>query len=585
MGRHKEGAESAHTLRKRAEALIQAKDKDIPHMSPVEIRELVYELDTHQIELEMQNEELRKTQAELLDTHERFFDLYHNAPVGYFTLSENGQIQEANETGARMFGVHRNHLIKQPFSTFIHDEDQDQYYRSHHAVVTAKTHETCKVRIKKTEEKEVWVALEIMPRNAIDEVTTDELRVVITDITKRHEAQEKLEAATKERHELELQVQQKQKLESLGVMAGGIAHDFNNILFAILGNADLALDSMPPDAEERYFLTEIETVARRAAELTEQMLAYSGKGSWAMEKVDLSSLIAAMAHLLEASLPKKAVVEYQFEEALPAVLADPSQLRQIVMNLLANASEAFGEDSGRIVVKTGFTLASQAYLAETHSHEPLAAGRYVYLEVVDTGAGMTEEAQRRVFEPFFTTKFTGRGLGMAAVLGIARAHNGAINIETAPGKGTTIRFLLPALGERVLPPGEIKALDEHWKGHGTICLVDDEAQIRKMLTTTLTRKGFSVLTAADGLEAIKVFQAHRDEITCVLMDLTMPRMGGEECFIQLQGIRDDIPVILISGYSEEDLSECVKTMGFAGFIQKPVLHKELFEKIRTVLEI
>jgi two-component system, cell cycle sensor histidine kinase and response regulator CckA len=382
---------------------------------------------------------------------------------------------------------------------------------------------------------------------------------------------------------LEVQMQQTQKLESLGVMAGGIAHDFNNILYAILGNVDLAVRAMSPEAAGREHLREIQTAARRASELTDQMLSYSGKATLAIEKIDLSGVVQEMAHLLGVSHSKKAIVKYHFGKNLPAIEADPSQLRQVVMNLITNASEAVGDESGFITVTTGVNDSTPAYLAATYVHDALPGGRYAYLEVTDTGCGMDEETQKRMFEPFFTTKFTGRGLGMAAVLGIVRAHHGAIDIDSEPGRGTTMRVLFPALDKHAQPPADETPQEEDWVGGGTILVVDDERQVRLLQQLVLEGKGFTVLTAENGREAVNLFRGKPNEIACVLLDLTMPHMGGEDTFAELRQIRDEVPVVLVSGYSEKQLSERVKELGFARFLKKPVQRKDLLDAVREAL--
>jgi PAS domain S-box-containing protein len=403
-------------------------------------------------------------------------------------------------------------------------------------------------------------------------------RGIDRDITERKKAEQ-------ERQLLETQMQQTQKLESLGVMAGGIAHDFNNILFAILGNADLALDEMPLEAIGREFLHEIQTAARRASGLTDQMLAYSGKGALAVENIDLSDLVHEMAHLLEVSHTKRALVKYDFKEHLPLIEGDPSQLRQIVMNLITNASEAIGDEGGIITVETGAIEATQEYLATTYANDELPGGCYVYLKVTDTGCGMDEQGKSRIFEPFFTTKFTGRGLGMAAVLGIVRSHRGAIDIQSDVGQGTAIATLFPALDETARPLAEESRGDDEWVGHGTILVVDDEPQIVDLIKRILERKGFTILTAEDGRQAIDTFRKFSDDIVCVVLDLTMPNLGGDEAFIQMRAIREGVKAVLVSGYSEEQLKERVENLGFAGFLKKPVQSRELLEKVRATLEV
>ena len=258
------------------------------------------------------------------------------------------------------------------------------------------------------------------------------------DVTDRKRAEE-------EKRKLEEQVRQTQKLESLVVLAGGIAHDFNNLLMVVLGNAELALDGISPMSPARGKLTEITTAAQRAADLSRQMLAYAGKAVFAVERVGLRDLVEEMAPLLETAISKKAVLTLNLERELPPVQADPSQIRQIVMNLVINASEAIGDRSGVITVSVGATRCDEEYLQKTELHDDLAPGLYVHLEVTDTGSGMDARTRARIFEPFFSTKFTGRGLGLAVVLGVVRAHRGALKVYSKPGKGTTFKILFPAL--------------------------------------------------------------------------------------------------------------------------------------------
>ena len=272
--------------------------------------------------------------------------------------------------------------------------------------------------------------------------------VVFHDLTEQLRAEE-------EKRKLEEQVRQAQKMESLGVLAGGIAHDFNNILMAVLGHAELALAEISPMSPARRSISEIATAAHRAAELCRQMLAYAGKASVVLERVDLRSLVEEMAHLLKTAISKKAILNLNLEKGLPPIKADPSQIRQIVMNLIINASEAIGDRSGVITVAVGATRCDEEYLRKTELREDLVPGLYMHLEVTDTGHGMDAETRTRIFEPFFSTKFTGRGLGLAAVLGIVRSHKGALKVYSEPGKGTTFKVLFPALedaGEVVSDP-------------------------------------------------------------------------------------------------------------------------------------
>jgi two-component system cell cycle sensor histidine kinase/response regulator CckA len=394
-----------------------------------------------------------------------------------------------------------------------------------------------------------------------------------------------LKKAGEERSSLQAQVQHAQKLESLGVLAGGIAHDFNNLLMTILGNTDLALQDLSPVSPVRPNIQEVDSAARRAAELAKQMLAYSGQGHFVVAPLDLSEMVDEMAHLLESSISKKVSMKADLNPSLPAINADAAQIQQVIMNLITNASEAIPEDEpGVISVSTNIQECSRDYLAGSYLDEKQSPGIYVFLEVKDTGCGMNEKTQASLFDPFFTTKFTGRGLGLAAVLGIARGHNGAIMVDSELGKGTTFRVLFPGLAKDAkvhTPTGDLTKRDE-WRGTGTVLVVDDEGPVRRLVTTMVERLGFETLAAADGQEAVEVFREHADSITCVLLDLTMPRMDGGEACLEIQRSRRDVPIVLSSGYEETELFERFDGYEMAGFIQKPYKLAKLREILQSV---
>ncbi len=401
--------------------------------------------------------------------------------------------------------------------------------------------------------------------------------VSVVDHTERKQADE-------ERERLEVQVRHTQKLESLGVLAGGIAHDFNNMLVSILGNADLALLKLPPAAPGREHIGAIEQAARRAADLCRQMLAYSGKGKFVIESLDISQVVREMGHMLEVSVSKKAPIRYQLADSLPAVDADPTQLRQIILNLIVNASEAIGDENGIISITTGVMDCDAAYLKNTYVGEDLPRGRYVFVEVSDTGCGMDDETREKLFDPFFSTKFAGRGLGMSAVLGIVRGHGGTIKIYSELGRGSTFKVLLPASARPAdHAPEPEEAGSERWRVRGSVLLVDDDESVRQVGEAMLKHAGFTVFTASDGDEALQVFREHADEIRCVLLDLTMPRMDGEECFRELRRVRGDVCVVLSSGYNAQDVSQRFVGKGLAGFIQKPYRYENMAAVLREVL--
>jgi PAS domain S-box-containing protein len=380
--------------------------------------------------------------------------------------------------------------------------------------------------------------------------------------------------AETERQHLEAQVRHMQKLESLGVLAGGIAHDFNNLLTGILGNAELALMEVPESSPARANLVGIERAAVRAADLCRQMLAYSGRGRFVIESLDLPGIVMEMAHMLEVSISKKVQLTYNLMGNVPPVEADATQLRQIILNLITNASESI-EGRGEITLSVGVMECDRSYLSGAFIDETLPAGTYSYLQVTDTGIGMDEETIAKVFDPFFSTKFAGRGLGLSAVLGIIRGHRGAIKVDSVPGGGSTFRILLPAvegvsIRQRHKPP-----VSPSWRGQGLVLLVDDEEAVRSVAGDMLRQAGFTVVTASDGCKAVTVFKEHLDEIVLVLLDLTMPAMDGEETLRELHRLKRDMPVILCSGYDEQDATCRFEAQELAGFLKKPFTREEL----------
>ena len=318
-----------------------------------------------------------------------------------------------------------------------------------------------------------------------------------------------LKRAAVERKEFERKLQETQKLESLGLLAGGIAHDFNNILTGILGNASLAALELPSSSPVMDNLKSIQQGSRRAADLCRQLLAYTGKGHLVVQNLSLNRLVEETAHLLKLSVSKKAVLNFDFHPALPAIEADPTQIRQVIMNLVINASDAIGDESGVIRLSTGLLYLDRKILGDVGllGAPELPDGAYAYLEVSDSGCGMSAETQARIFDPFFTTKFTGRGLGLSAVLGIVRSHRGALTLVSRPGSGTTFKLLFPCVSgdaETVVAVRETKAT---WRGQGCVLVVDDEATVRSTAGAMLKRLGFEVVLANDGLEGVEIFRA------------------------------------------------------------------------------
>lgn len=402
---------------------------------------------------------------------------------------------------------------------------------------------------------------------------------VATDITDRKRFEE-------EQRCLVLQMQHAQKLESLGVLAGGIAHDFNNLLMGIIGNAALAEAELGSQPTVVRRISQITTAAKRAAELTNQLLAYSGRGKFVIESTDLTKLVSEMGALLDTIINKKACLTYRFGESVPNIDADPSQIRQVVMNLITNASDALGERGGKISVRTGIVNATPQVLAEMYLNDELPVGRYVLLEVSDTGCGMAEETVSRIFDPFFTTKFTGRGLGLAAVLGIVRSHRGALRVKSMVGRGTTFTVLFP-VGESARASESSARAPESCtlRASGLFLVVDDEETSRSVTREILEYFGYEVLLANDGIQAVELFHRYSSELVGVLLDMTMPKMDGEETWCELTRIRKDIPVILTSGYSELEATSRFKGKKISGFIQKPFHPDQLKLKLNELFHV
>jgi two-component system, cell cycle sensor histidine kinase and response regulator CckA len=387
----------------------------------------------------------------------------------------------------------------------------------------------------------------------------------------------------KARLDLEKRVQHTQRLESLGVLAGGIAHDFNNLLAVIMGHAGLALQEVPTDSRARERLSEVISAATSAAQLTEQMLAYSGRGKFTVEPINLSQLIEDAARLITTLISKKATVRLVLDADIPSIEGDPAQIRQVVINLLTNASDALCDRAGTIDVTTGVRRVE----GEAPSVLPdrrLAPGKYVFLEVKDSGCGMDRATSSRIFEPFFTTKFTVLGLGLAAVQGIVRGHRGALQVDSEPERGATFRVLFPATGKTVRRAAPARAaVDREWRPEGTVLVVDDEPAVRSLSRQILEGVGIEVIEAIDGYDAVRVFEANAAQVNAVLLDLTMPGLDGGEVFAHLIRMKPEVKVILCSGYDAQDVNSKIAPHQPAGFLRKPYGPADLLVAFRSVL--
>jgi PAS domain S-box-containing protein len=381
---------------------------------------------------------------------------------------------------------------------------------------------------------------------------------------------------------LDQQLQETQKLESLGVLAGGIAHDFNNLLTGVLGNISLARLHLDDAVATAAHLDGVETSAMRAADLCQQMLAYAGKGRFHLQRLDLGALVTDMLPLLRLSVAKGVTLTVEIGPTLPAMWGDPTQMRQVVLNLVTNGSDAI-TGTGTIEIRVFAVPPHNGILAElVPPVEPDGTSDYLILEVSDTGCGMTAEMQARVFEPFYTTKFTGRGLGLAVVHGIVRGHGGGVRVESAPQLGSTFSAAFPSIDQPAEPLGRLAPSTDAWQGSGTVLIADDEDLVRDVAETMLRQMGFEVVAVGDGREAVRAFASAPERFALVLLDLTMPIMSGAEAFAAIRQIRPGVPVLVMSGYNEQD-SPFQGGPAPPAFLHKPFTLLGLRDRLQEVL--
>jgi nitrogen-specific signal transduction histidine kinase len=385
-----------------------------------------------------------------------------------------------------------------------------------------------------------------------------------------------------ERRRTEAALQQARKLESLGILAGGIAHDFNNLLVGILGNAELALMELPVDSPAREKLGDIQISSQHAAELTNQLLVYAGRGELLIEVSNLDDLVGETVRLVRSSLSRDVEIEYEASGDPSWINADASQIRQLVVNLLLNAAESLGSRRGTVQVRTGVMWASRAYLADCFAHPELPEGEYAFVEIQDDGCGMDRDELSRIFDPFFSTKSKGRGLGLASTLGIVRGHGGTISVDSEPGRGTTFRVALPHTSS---PQAAVADAREETKivAGGTILVVDDDKTVLSVATRMLSHAGFDVIEVSSGEDAVRTLRERADRISAVLLDVTMPHMSGETTFEELRKIRPGLPVLFFSGHSEEDGASLTRGRQRTAFLRKPFFLAALTQKLDELL--
>ncbi len=454
---------------------------------------------------------------------------------------------------------------------FVHPDDRLAVQETWRRVLSTGERQTTRLRAFRADGAErhmLWSAVLVRDPNGMP------ARVVGTqvDITDQVRSDE-------ERARIETQLQQAQKLESLGVLAGGIAHDFNNLLVGILGNASLAMLDLEPGAEARQSIAEIEQAAQRAAELTRQLLAYAGKGRYVVETADATAVISEMTSLMRTAISRNASLQMDLATSLPSIDVDVNQFRQVVMNLVTNASDALDTKAGLISVRTGRQEISREYLSACAPGTDAQPGTFTYVEVHDNGIGMDEATRYRIFEPFFSTKFTGRGLGLAATMGIMRSHRGAIRVYSEIGSGTSIKLLFPSSTQSGIVGANTGLNSQEWRSAGQVLVVDDEDSVRAVASALLRRRGFRTQEASDGAKALDIFQVQPNAFDLVLLDLTMPNMNGEETLRALREVNPSVNVLLMSGYNEQDVTRMFAGRNLSGFLQKPFRAEELYASV------
>jgi len=558
-------------LRRRAEEKLKEAtggSEDLCGVSPERMAHLIHELQVHQIELKMQNDELRRIQEDLEKARDRYSHLYDFAPVSYFTVSEKGIVAEANLTAATLLGMERSSLVGSPFGRFILNEDQDIFYLHRKQLVETEKPQSCRLRLVKKNGSEFYANLESI---VIEEGGNwqKQIRMVVSDIT--------------EQKNLENQLRQAQKMEAIGTLAGGIAHDFNNILSAVIGFAELALYDVEKGTNLADNLEEILTGGKRAKLLVQQILTFSRKAPPKLAPLRLDAIVKETVMLLRSTIPANIEIDVDIKSAVdPCVMGDESQIYQVILNLCTNAAHAMEAQGGKMTIgMDAITLDNGK--AENISNLP--PGKYVKLSVSDTGSGIAPENVERIFEPYFSTKEPdkGTGMGLAVIDGIVRTHKGHIVAMSQMRRGSVFTVFLPMLEKNeYLPDGMLQKGMPMGREH--ILLIDDEPSVIKLNKMILERLGYETITRTSSLDALELFRSKPNDFDLVITDMTMPNLTGDKLAVELIKIRPDISIIICTGYGKVMSEELFAEIGIKAFAYKPVDMAELATMVRKVLD-
>jgi PAS domain S-box-containing protein len=546
--------------------------EDIESFTPEEVRQKLYELQVYQIELEMQNEELRQAQKELEISKVRYFDIYNLAPVGYCTLDKAGLIIEANLTLTTLLGITKSALVKQTFGCYIHKEDQDTYYLHRKQLFETGEPQLFELRMLANDGNSHWVRLDA---NLLkDEQGAPLCLIVLTNITGRKRIEE-------ENKRLEAQYRQAQKMESVGRLAGGVAHDFNNKLTIILGYSEMIREKLDPADSILADLHEIRLAANHSADLSRQLLAFSRQQIIMPKVLDLNVTVDRMLNMLRRIIGENISLAWLPKMNLWLVNIDPTQLNEIIANLCVNARDAIA-GSGKLTIATYNIILDEDYCTD---HVGSVPGEYVVLTVSDNGCGMDEETMSKIFEPFFTTKPLGEGtgLGLATVYGVVKQNNGYISVSSEPDQGTIFKIYLPRHVGKILEVPVGGAVEQAQRGMETILLVEDELAILEMTSIILEKLGYRVLAANTPSRALQLANEFAGKINLILTDVIMPEMTGSELAQEIDSFDPNIKILFMSGYTSNFIAQQGKLGDNVHFIQKPFAVNELATKVRQAL--
>jgi signal transduction histidine kinase len=552
----------AAKLREEAEKRLRSQMAELSSpRTEEETQRLLHELEVHQLELEMQNAELRQARDEIETALEKYTDLYDFAPVGYFTLGRDTTIRAANLTGAGLLGVERSLLIGRRFGLFVTEENRSAFSAFLDKVFASEAEETCELELLKGGSPQLFVQIEALAAS-----DGQECRVALFDITGRKK--------------LEDQLLQAQKLETVGLLAGGIAHDFNNILNVIVGYGSFLEIDVHDDKLLLGKVKQILSAAQRGTILTRSLLNFSRKQLISPQPTDINEIMRNLNKYLTMVLGENVRLKTTCGEKNLKVSADSGQIEQVLINLATNARHAMPGGGTLLITSQSLTINPEFIKAHGFG-EP---GDYALISVTDTGTGMDRETVGRVFDPFFTTRTMGKGtgLGLSIVYSLVKQHNGYIDVTSEPNKGTTFRIYLPLTHEEHLSE-EQASLPPPWEGAETILLAEDDEGVRSLTEQVLTGFGYRVISAVDGEDAVKKYLAHKDSIQMLLFDLIMPNRSGKEACCEIRKVCPGVRVLFMSGYTA-DIIKAKNLKGGAEIITKPFSPTELARKVRTILD-